>query len=187
MKVNLVVDVSASDALIERALAAFEGLGARTVLLEAAVPELPVPCEMCVVVAGTSVLVGDVAKASRALGCPAAVLIEVGETWFAEAPGGAGGGSGATPEVTPVPVDDICTSIAELNAWAARKVPACMPEREPLNLKPVLDVAAVLLPELALGLLLRRPPKTVAKGAAKSVAKKAAKVAAVSFAKGALK
>ncbi len=186
MKVNLVVDVSASDALIERALAAFEGLGARTVLLEAAVPELPVPCEMCVVVAGTSVLVGDVAKASRALGCPAAVLIEVGQTWFAEAPGGAGAVGGAAA-VTPVPVDDICTSIAELNAWAARKVPACMPEREPLNLKPVLDVAAVLLPEIALGLLLRRPPKTVAKGAAKSVAKKAAKVAAVSFAKGALK
>ncbi len=186
MKVNLVVDVSASDALIERALAAFEGLGARTVLLEAAVPELPVPCEMCVVVAGTSVLVGDVAKASRALGCPAAVLIEVGETWFAEAPCGAGA-AGEAAAVTPVPVDDICTSIAELNAWAARKVPACMPEREPLNLKPVLDVAAVLLPELALGLLLRRPPKTVAKGAAKSVAKKAAKVAAVSFAKGAMK
>ncbi len=185
MKVNLVVDVSASDALIERALAAFEGLGARTVLLEAAVPELPVPCEMCVVVAGTSVLVGDVAKASRALGCPAAVLIEVGQTWFAEAPGGAAAGGAAA--VTPVPVDDICTSIAELNAWAARKVPACMPEREPLNLKPVLDVAAVLLPELALGLLLRRPPKTVAKGAAKSVAKKAAKAAAVSFAKGAMK
>ena len=88
--VDLVFDPTASDALIDCVLEAFVEDGSNAfieqLVLETKVPEIPVPCDLCVVVGGDSLLLGDVAAAARAKGIPAVVAIARGETYFANDP-----------------------------------------------------------------------------------------------------
>ena len=86
--VCLVIDVTASDELIDAVLEAFEAQSAQaevhTVLMTGSAPQIPMPCDLCVVVGGESLLLGDAAASARRAGCPTAVVIQSGETYFAE-------------------------------------------------------------------------------------------------------
>lgn len=86
--VTLVVDITASDELIDAILKAFATADAQakvsTVLMTGAVPQIPMPCDLCVVVGGESLFLGDAAAAARRLGCPTAVVVQAGETFFAQ-------------------------------------------------------------------------------------------------------
>ncbi len=144
--VSLVLDVTASDALIDAALEAFQPAGdaadatVRTVLLTQELPQVPLPCDLCVVVGGQSLLLGNAAAAARRMGAPAAVLVEAGETFFAESEedarelcGQAYAPQAATPSVEPepLPLDTIVEvdfslqrPLDELGLWISKNAPA---------------------------------------------------------------
>lgn len=135
--VNILIDVTASDALIDAVLTAFEPCTdtaeARHVLIESGSAQLPMPCDLCVIVAGSGLQLGRVAAESRRLGCPTAVCIEVGETYFAESPEDAAeilgeevtAGEEGIPEDTIVEVDfALERPLDELGAWIATNAPA---------------------------------------------------------------
>ncbi|MGI6031887.1 MAG: YcjF family protein [Coriobacteriales bacterium] len=88
--VDLVFDPTASDRLIDEVLAAFSESDSEAfvekLVLETTVPDLPVPCDLCVIVGGDSLLLGDVAAAARSKGIPAVVAIERGKTYFSHDP-----------------------------------------------------------------------------------------------------
>ena len=137
--VNILIDVTASDALIDAVLKAFEpqndNAEVRCVLIERGSAELSMPCDLCVVIAGESLHLGSVAAASRRLGCPTAVLVEVGETYFAESAQDAAEVLGCDfadaaeeagiPEDTIVEVDFAeMRPLDELGCWIATNAPA---------------------------------------------------------------
>lgn len=111
--VSVVIDVTASDRLIDAVLEAFSPVGDNAqvtpVVMEDGKAELPMPCDLCVVVAGESLRVGEAAASARRLGCPTVVVIEAGETYFAESPEDAAEllGDEAPDQETGIPVDDI--------------------------------------------------------------------------------
>lgn len=88
--VDLVFDPTASDTLIDYIIDAFVGRGStaivESVVLGTSVPRLPLPADLCVIVGGDSLLLGDVAAAARAKGIPSVVAIARGETFFADNP-----------------------------------------------------------------------------------------------------
>ena len=137
LNIDLVIDVTASDELINCLLEALRTQDPRTqlrcVLLAGELPELPAPCDLCVVAGGESLAVGEVLALAEELPAPAVLVIEEGETFFAQTPEQAAelaGGSCApdgsrTP--APVPLDaivavDLAASepLAELGEWVAR-------------------------------------------------------------------
>lgn len=139
--VNILIDVTASDRLIDAVLKGFESQSGnaevRRVLIECDSAELPMPCDLCVVVAGESLRLGRIAAESRRLGCPTAVAIEVGETYFASSVQDAAevlGFSAAeardevgegVPEDTVVEVDfALERPLDELGRWIAVNAPA---------------------------------------------------------------
>ena len=86
--INVVIDVTASDTLIDAVLQAFDAPESssevRMVLMADAAPELPLPADLCVIVGAESLLLGDVASDARRMGTPAVVVIEQGVTFFFE-------------------------------------------------------------------------------------------------------
>lgn len=150
--VDLVFDPTAGDALVECMLGAFvegeTGAFVETVVLDAQVPDIPVPCDLCVVVGGTSLLLGDVASAARAKGIPTVVVVERGATFFSEDPaasrvlarpiagGGAGHGAPSSPQdarAKGIPLADIVDldlsgaskrPLDDLGAWIVDRAPA---------------------------------------------------------------
>lgn len=85
--VDLVFDPTASERLVDCVIDAFSSAAPQafveTTVLGMHVPELPLPADLCVIVGGDSLLLGDVASAARAKGIPAVVAIERGQTYFA--------------------------------------------------------------------------------------------------------
>lgn len=139
--INVLIDVTASDRLIDAALKAFESQNdnaeVRHILIECGSAELPMPCDLCVVVAGESLSLGRIAAESRRLGCPTAVAVEVGETYFAASAQDAAELLGLTtadaeaevgegiPEDTIVEVDfELERPLDELGRWIAVNAPA---------------------------------------------------------------
>ncbi len=144
--VSLVLDVTASDALIDAVLEAFQPAGdaanatVRTALLTQELPQVPMPCDLCVVVGGQSLLLGNAAAAARRMGAPTAVLVEAGETFFAESEedarelrGQAAASQTAVPaiEPEPLPLDTIVEAdfslqrpFDELGLWISKNAPA---------------------------------------------------------------
>lgn len=111
--VDVVIDVTASDRLIDAVLEAFAPLGDNAqvspVLMEGKTAQLSMPCDLCVVVGGESLYLGEVAASARRLGCPTVVVVEAGETYFAETEEEAAEllGEAAFEAEAGVPVDDI--------------------------------------------------------------------------------
>ncbi|MCD8199761.1 MAG: hypothetical protein LUD25_02230 [Coriobacteriaceae bacterium] len=87
---DIVVDATASDALIDTVLEAFPETGVdvfvERIVLEDTVPEIPLPCDLCVIIAGESLLLGNVAHAARQMGIPTVLAISEGETYFSAEP-----------------------------------------------------------------------------------------------------
>lgn len=85
--VDLVIDPTASDKLVAAALDAFIDVetdaSVEAIVMDGSIPDIPVPADLCVIVGGTSALLGDIASAARAKGVPCAVLVARGETFFA--------------------------------------------------------------------------------------------------------
>lgn len=89
VNVDLVFDPTADEALVDVMLDAFIDIetDARVepiVMSGDAVPDLPVPCDLAVIVGGESLVLGDVAKASRAKGTPTVVAVARGRTYFSD-------------------------------------------------------------------------------------------------------
>lgn len=89
VNVDLVFDPTADEALVDVMLGAFIDVetDARVepiVMSGDAVPDLPVPCDLAVIVGGESLVLGDVAKASRAKGTPTVVAVARGRTYFSD-------------------------------------------------------------------------------------------------------
>ena len=139
--VNILIDVTASDRLIDAVLGAFDpqndNAEVRHALIECGSAELPMPCDLCVVVAGESLRLGRIAAESRRLGCPTAVAIEVGETYFAASAQDAAELLGfdeadaAGEEIEGIPEDTIVEvdfneerPLDELGRWIAANAPA---------------------------------------------------------------
>ncbi len=156
--VDLVFDPTANDELIDAILDAFpedaEGVFIEHEVIGTKVPDLSVPCDLCVIVGGDSLLLGDTASAARAKGIPAVVAIARGKTYFSDDPASAqayvdatieanregqttnaaGTASVAAPAVGKgVPVDDIIDidldgsnprPLEELGAWIVANAPA---------------------------------------------------------------
>lgn len=149
--VSLVLDVTASDQLIDAVLEAFtpvtggSNVTVRTALLTQEVPPVPMPCDLCLVVAGDSLLVGNAAAAARKMGCPTSIVIQAGETFFAESAEDARELSGQAgqhglqsaaavapvPEPEPIPLDTIVEvdfslqrPLDDLGLWIFNNAPA---------------------------------------------------------------
>ena len=145
---DLVFDPTASQRLVDAVLGAFVEVESKayveTVVLGATVPEVPLPADLCVIVGGDSLLLGDVAAAARAKGVPAVAVIERGVTFFSEDPDGARAFAKATAaanaEGTPgaatgkgIPLSDIVDldlsvrserPLEALGAWIVEHAPA---------------------------------------------------------------
>ncbi len=112
---DIIVDVTASDALIDTVLQAFPETGVdvfvERILLEDTVPEIPLPCDLCVIIAGESMLLGNVAHAARKMGIPTVLAISEGETYFSAEPPSLPTVSGRTDREAAdeqgIPADDI--------------------------------------------------------------------------------
>lgn len=91
--VDLVFDPTASERLVDCVIDAFASpepsAFIETAVLGMSVPKLALPADLCVIVGGDSLLLGDVASAARAKGIPAVVVIERGATFFADDSGAA--------------------------------------------------------------------------------------------------
>lgn len=135
--VNLVIDVTASDRLIDCILRAFytenPDTEVRKVLLADRLPSLPMPSDLCVIVTGQSLKVGALAALSRRLGCPCVLAIEAGQTFFAEEEQQACelAGVSADSKIIGVPLDDIVEvdfatprPLDELGRWIVGNAPA---------------------------------------------------------------
>lgn len=88
VRVQLVFDPTASNALVDKVIDAFVGVAPNLKVTDAVLGEkLPViskDADLVIVVGGDSLLLGDVVDASETLGIPAVVVIERGKTYFAE-------------------------------------------------------------------------------------------------------
>lgn len=84
--VDLVFDPTASEKLVDLVIDAFtsleEGAFVETAVLGTTLPKLSLPADLCVIVGGDSLLLGDVASEARSKGIPAVVAIARGETFF---------------------------------------------------------------------------------------------------------
>ena len=135
--VNVAIDVTASDKLIDAVLGAFDSVTdnvtVRHALVKGSGTELPMPCDLCILIGGESLELGEVAAASRRLGCPTAVVIEAGETFFAASSQEAASilGDGAPTAEVGIPIDDIVDvdfaderPLDGLGRWIALNAPA---------------------------------------------------------------
>lgn len=141
LDITLAIDVTASDELIECLLASMRIDDPRTqlrcVLLAADLPALPEPCNLCVIVAGQSLRLGELYARAAEAGVPCVVALEEGETFFASTPEEAAqilqnaGGEGTEPAAAPagLPCGDIVVvepsgpnPLDELAAWIAREL-----------------------------------------------------------------
>ncbi len=149
--VDLVFDPTASEKLVDCVLDAFSTGTARayleTVVLETTVPKISVPADLCVIVGGDSLLLGDVASAARSAGVPAVVVVERGKTLFSDDPqgvrelarltyeknAGAAAGGGAPVIGKGIPLCDIVDvdftdnpkrPLEELGEWVVKNAPA---------------------------------------------------------------
>ena len=88
LSINLIFDITASDALIDYVINTFESKSElctiTSLLLKDEVPEIPTPSDLSIIVGGTSILLGDLASSSRAIGTPAVVLSACGEVAYTE-------------------------------------------------------------------------------------------------------
>lgn len=88
VQVDLVFDPTASAALVDMVLGAFKTASPHakiaTTVLEKTVPALSRHADLCVVVGGDSLLLGDVVDSAATSDVPAVVVIARGETFFAK-------------------------------------------------------------------------------------------------------
>ncbi len=86
--VNIVYDATASDELFMTVHRAFASEASNVHvderILESTLPGVALPADLCVIVGGLSLLLGDVASASRAMGIPTVIVTEEGKTGFSE-------------------------------------------------------------------------------------------------------
>lgn len=149
--VDLVFDPTASEKLVDCVIDAFasetDNAVVETAVLGATVPELPLPADLCVIVGGDSLLLGDVASKARSKGIPAVVAIARGETFFSEDPKAAqefadltlrantapsASGTASAPTVGKgISLDDLIDidlssgrPLEDLGAWIVRYAPA---------------------------------------------------------------
>lgn len=140
LNLSLVIDVTASDELIGCLLDNLRtqdpSVDLRCTVLAAELPQLSWQCDLCIVVAGQSLLLGELAEQGLEQGVAVVVALEEGETFFAESPqeaeeilGLSGGEPGeAAPAGIPlgsiVAVDPAAAHpLEELGAWIARSLP----------------------------------------------------------------
>jgi uncharacterized protein (DUF697 family) len=85
--VELVFDPTASSSLVDIVLTAFASTGSNvkivTFILEKTVPVLSRRADLCVIIGGDSLLLGDVVESADAMNTPAVVVIARGKTFFA--------------------------------------------------------------------------------------------------------
>ena len=147
VNVDLVIDPTAPEALIDCMLTTFvdarSDAHVEAVVLEGAVPELALPCDLAVIVGGASPLLGDVASAGRARGIPSVVAVQRGHTFFTRAADGVAqaAGAGDVRAAAPtgggahkgVPLADVIDvelsagqqrPLEELGAWVVANAPA---------------------------------------------------------------
>lgn len=88
VNVNLLFDPTASERLVSLILDEFVSVDCdaqvNSIVLDGGLPDIPVPADLSIIVGGDSLLLGDIASASRAKGIPSVVVITRGETFFAE-------------------------------------------------------------------------------------------------------
>ena len=143
--VDLVIDPTAPDALVDAVLSAFVDVDSdatvETVVLgaggaaadagggadggvvrEAVESGLPVPCDLAVIVGGESPLLGDAASAGRAMGIPSVIVVSRGEARFAFADDGpAAPGTGGAAATAGGPGGDATVGGGEAGSASAPK------------------------------------------------------------------
>lgn len=140
LNLSLVIDVTASDELINCLLDELRTqepkVDLRCTVLAAELPQLSWQCDLCLVVAGQSLLLGELVAQGYEHGVPVVVAVEEGETFFAQTPQqaaeilGLDGGGSADAAPTGVPLDCIVAvelggaePLGELGAWIAGNAP----------------------------------------------------------------
>lgn len=138
VSIAVVVDATASDDLIDTVLTGFapvaENVEVATLLLQDAAATLPLPCDLCVVVGGSSLEMGRVAAEARRLGCPSVVALDAGQTCLAASAQDAlelAEGGAAADDPVGIPEDDVVDvdvqlerPLDDLARWIARHAPA---------------------------------------------------------------
>lgn len=149
--VCVVFDPTAPQRLVDCMLDAFVSIDTKAaveaIVLDEGLPDISLPCDLCVIVGGTSPALGDVAHVARAKGIPAVVAIERGSVFFATddargtgvaagTAGDAAAGQGASQQGTRprgIPLDDIVDvsfaadikrPLEELGSWVVKNAPA---------------------------------------------------------------
>ena len=112
VSVSIVVDATASDKLIDAVLEGFapvaDNVRVQTLVLQDEHLALDMPCDLCVVVGGDSLQLGDAAAYARRLGCPTVVAVDASQTCFAESADDAAQILGEDDAcVTGIPQDDV--------------------------------------------------------------------------------
>ncbi|MGN0038487.1 MAG: hypothetical protein ACI36Y_05050 [Coriobacteriales bacterium] len=140
LNISLVIDATAGDGLINCLLGALRtqepSIDLRCTVLAGELPQLGWQCDLCVVVAGQSLLLGEVVAQGQAQGVPVVVALEEGETYFAQSPEqaaeilGLEGDDPAAAAPAGIPLDCIVAvdpggeePLAELGAWIACNAP----------------------------------------------------------------
>ena len=90
VRVELVFDPTASGKLIDMVLGAFVDVRSNAVIvdhvLSSSVPNISKRSDLCIVVGGDSMLLGDVIEAAKSKDVPAIIIIARGKTFFADSP-----------------------------------------------------------------------------------------------------
>lgn len=90
VRVELVFDPTASSKLIDMVLEAFVDVRSNATIIDhvlsSSVPRLSKRSDLCVVVGGDSMLLGDTIEMAKSLGVPAIIIIARGKTFFADSP-----------------------------------------------------------------------------------------------------
>ncbi len=90
VRVELVFDPTASSKLTDMVLEAFVDVRSNAVIvdhvLSSSVPAISKRSDLCVVVGGDSMLLGDTIETAKSKGVPAIIIIARGETFFADSP-----------------------------------------------------------------------------------------------------
>ncbi len=90
VRVELVFDPTASSKLIDMVLEAFVDVRSDATIIDhvlsSSVPRLSKRSDLCVVVGGDSMLLGDTIEMAKSLGVPAIIIIARGKTFFADSP-----------------------------------------------------------------------------------------------------
>lgn len=140
LTLSLVIDATAGDELINCLLGALRTqdpeVDLRCTVLAGELPELSWRCELCVVVAGQSLLLGELLAQAVEHGVPAVLVLEEGETFFAQTPEeaeeilGVRGDEPGSAAPAGIPLDSIVAvdpaaeePLGELGAWIARNAP----------------------------------------------------------------